>query len=247
MDHNELIDVIEREAGLLAAAVRHHPDGVPPFYPEWTAVGVATHTGRIFHRTAAIVARLAQEPREPATPPSGDADSVVAWFEEGAASMVAELRAADPDAAVWGVRPDFTVGRWIVRMAIEAVVHRWDAESAGGRAHAVDAAVAAVGIDEFATMWAPRIAYEGDLLDGKVVALVDDDADYRIAVNMAAGGCTMIRGGGSAADAVVAGSTGSLFLWLFGRPPTTELTVTGDMEVVSVLAAAVASLPHAAR
>jgi uncharacterized protein (TIGR03083 family) len=247
MDHNELIDVIEEESARLAEAARHRPDAVPAFYPDWTSTDLVAHTGRMFHRTAAVVGRLAQEPPEPATPPSGNADSVVAWFEEGATSMVAELRAADPDAAVWGVRPDFTVGRWTVRMAIEAGVHRWDAESAGGRAHALDAAVAKVGIDEFATMWAPRIAYEGNLLDGKVVGLVDYDADYRIAVNLAAGGCTMIRGGGSAADATIAGSTGSLFLWLNGRVSTAELAVTGDVAAVEGLATAARGLPKAAR
>ena len=57
----------------------------------------------------------------------------------------------------------------------------------------------------------------------------------------------MMRGGASATDATIAGSTGSLFLWLNGRVSTAELAVTGDVAAVEGLATAARGLPKAAR
>jgi uncharacterized protein (TIGR03083 family) len=247
MDGNKLIDVIEAEASRLAHTVRARPEAVPSHYPEWTAVDVAAHTGRLFHRTADVVSRLAQEAPEPVAPPSEEPAEVVAWFEDAARTMTAELRAADPEAEVWGVRPGYTVGRWTVRMTMEAVVHRWDVESGGATPSPIDPAVAALGIDEFATVWAPRMTYDGDDLAGMVVDMMGGEAEHAWTVHLAGGGCSMMRGGGSAADATITGSTGSLFLWLNGRVPTAELAVTGDVAAVEGLATAARGLPRAAR
>jgi uncharacterized protein (TIGR03083 family) len=67
---------------------------------------------------------------------------LLGWFHAGAADLQERFRAADPGEPVWTWSADHTVGFWQRMQAIEAAVHRWDAENAVGAAQLLDAALA---------------------------------------------------------------------------------------------------------
>jgi hypothetical protein len=67
------------------------------------------------------------------------------WFQAGAAELRELFRAADPGERVWTWSADRSVGFWQRMQAIEAAVHRWDAQNAVSAAQPVDAALAVGG------------------------------------------------------------------------------------------------------
>ena len=78
--------------------------------------------------------------------------------------------AADPDTRAWGFWPESTLGLWERRRVIETGVHRWDAEQAFGDPGALTDLVALSGLNEFETMWLPRLG-ELPVLEVKAVDL----------------------------------------------------------------------------
>ncbi|MGQ7296001.1 maleylpyruvate isomerase N-terminal domain-containing protein [Quadrisphaera sp. KR29] len=162
-------DLVEREAGRLAAALR--PEGlavVVPGCPGWTLADLARHTGGV-HRWARAALGTAPDGSpggEPSGPP--DDDAVPAWFAVGAGELVAALASLSPAAPCWtfaAAEAPATAAFWARRQAHETALHRWDAESAlaaAGLAAAPDPAtwlgedVAADGVAEVADVMLPR-------------------------------------------------------------------------------------------
>src|SRR5215472_1654912 len=58
--------------------------------------------------------------------------SLVGWFEAGAAALEAQFRATPAGEPVWTWAASQTAGFWQRMQAIEAAIHRWDAENATG-------------------------------------------------------------------------------------------------------------------
>jgi len=133
-----------------------------PTCPGWTLAKLVKHLGIVHRRTEYIVRNRATGPVDQrsidAGLPPAEAE-YPAWLAAGAAPMVAALRAAGPDAAVWAWGPDQHARFWARRMLHETTVHRADAEFALGREPVIDADVAADGIDEVLGMMlaVPRI------------------------------------------------------------------------------------------
>ena len=115
----------------------------------WTVHDVVGHVGRVYRSVGEILRDRLQEPPPrhlPAAPPGA---AVVDFYEEAHAELVELLSAAGPDERVWTWSGDHRVGFYTRRMANETAVHRWDAESAHGRAAPVDAGLAVDAIDEY--------------------------------------------------------------------------------------------------
>jgi len=81
--------------------------------------------------------------------------ALLGWFHAGAADLQERFRAADRGEQVWTWSADHTVGFWQRMQAIEAAVHRWDAENAVGAARPLDAALAADAIGQTFEVMAP--------------------------------------------------------------------------------------------
>jgi len=93
----------------------------------------------------------------PGEVPGGAArPALVDWFAAGAADLRAQFQAAGPDEAVWTWSADHTVGFWQRMQAIEAAVHRWDAQGAVGAAEPVDAALAADAVGQTFEIMVPK-------------------------------------------------------------------------------------------
>ena len=80
---------------------------------------------------------------------------LLGWFHDGSADLHARFRATAPEEQVWTWSADHSVGFWQRMQAIEAAVHRWDAENAVGAVRPLDAALAADAIGQTFEVMAP--------------------------------------------------------------------------------------------
>jgi uncharacterized protein (TIGR03083 family) len=149
MNHLEYCDLLEPEIERFAQVLEiTNPDLPIPSCPGWSATELAAHMGEV-HRWSEHLVRVVAPGRIGAGemgldqgPPTPE------WIRQGGTALLATLRAADPDAAMWAWGGDQHARFWSWRELHETIVHRIDLEIAGGRVPNADAAVAADGIDE---------------------------------------------------------------------------------------------------
>jgi hypothetical protein len=133
----------------------------------------------------------------------------------------------------WAAHTPQVAAFWPRRMALETAVHRWDAESAHREATGFDVDIAVDGIDEMLTVMGPSEP-EPDIPPGTVlVRTTDVEASWGL--RLAPGSFDVLPVAPDDADAVVEGNATSLLLALWGRIPASELTTSGDEELVAYL------------
>jgi len=182
---------------------RRDPQRPVPQYPGWVMVDLAEHLGSIHARTVVICRDLpADRPSAPRAPKDTD---VLDWYEDNLEEMLSALGATGPNTRVWGFWPEPTLGLWERRMVIETGVHRWDAEQAFGDPGVLTDLVALSGLNEFETMWLPRLG-ELPVLEVRSVDL----------------GRTWMFASGSPLR-TVDGTASDLYLRLMSRPSRVEL------------------------
>ena len=121
-----------------------------PSCPEWKLRDLAHHLGS-HHRW--VAGNLDQPPDGKAfkrreEPPADEA--IPDWLEAGAEMLATKLAATDPAKPCWTWVPfDDSVGFWARRTTHETAMHRWDAQNAGSAVDAIDAELAADGVDEY--------------------------------------------------------------------------------------------------
>ena len=156
-----------------------------------------------------------------------------------------ELEALDPDFPAWNWAPQpKRASFWHRRMAHEISMHRWDAESAAGRATPIETKLAADGVNEILDTWLPAgRRKEPTALQG-VVHLTATDLAYDWFLRLRATGVALLDTGtildtdDHHARAEASGTTSDLQLVLMGRRPIDVLTVRGDRRLVAALHAA---------
>ena len=160
------------------AAVGVQPAPAVPSCPGWRVTDLVLHLGTVHRLLARVIGDRLQEPPPtgdlawlevpgecagwlpPAGAPAGAAlpGALVDWFAAGAATLRALFLAVGPDEAVWSWSADHTVGFWQRMQAIEAAVHRWDAQAAAGSAGPVDAALAVDAVSQTFEVMVPGAA-----------------------------------------------------------------------------------------
>jgi uncharacterized protein (TIGR03083 family) len=150
--HHLASDVATMGDVLLAsptAAVRHCPG--------WTVTDLIRHHGAV-HRWAAQIVETGEPAGE--REERGGPDDVAAlseWYAEGAARLLEVLERIDPQRPCWTFgRPPGIAGFWTRRQAMEAAIHRWDAQDAVDAAAGFPAEIAATGITEVVDGLFPR-------------------------------------------------------------------------------------------
>ncbi|MEX2658551.1 MAG: maleylpyruvate isomerase family mycothiol-dependent enzyme [Acidimicrobiales bacterium] len=218
-----------RAAGLQAAV---------PACPGWSIADLLQHTALVYRRMTFVVTTGARER------PSGDAwrraapdpDEVPAWFDEELDAVVSALSATDPTTPMWTWwQPEQRARFWFRRMAHETVVHRADAEAARGALTPVRTELARDGVDEALDLFlAPN--FPPGSLDGPpaTVHLHATDGAGEWLVGLGPDGVTVERGHAKG-DAAVRGTASELLLWLWGRAPTGDLELFGDVAQVARL------------
>jgi uncharacterized protein (TIGR03083 family) len=152
VDH---LAVIESEAARIVAAYAANPGGKVPWSDRWSVNTVARHVAGSHHVVAQII-----EDRPTADfgrfdslalPAKGD-PGFPGWFAAGTEALMTQCRVAPDAEACWTPHPvlGHTVGFWKRHMAVETVIHRWDAEAGAGIAGpAMDPEMAAEAVDEY--------------------------------------------------------------------------------------------------
>jgi len=131
------------------------PAALVPACPGWDNTKLMVHAGRVWHSVALHVERLATEMVPRSEVPVAEEGQEIDYARGAFEHVVGVLEAADPAAAVWAWAGDGTVGFYLRRMHQETLVHRIDAEQAGGLDVVVDPDSAADGVDELLRVLLP--------------------------------------------------------------------------------------------
>jgi uncharacterized protein (TIGR03083 family) len=228
------LDAIAAESAAFLSAVTGNLEAQVPSCPEWNVGDLVAHLGRVQRFHARHVVRGVTDDPDRETPidlPDSD-DDLPAWFEQSTQVLLGALRQVGTETPAWSFGQPKTSAFWHRRMALEAAVHRWDAESARGDAHGFDLALAEDGIDEVLTVHTPSdLEDEPTDVRGVVqVRLTDSDRTWTVE-NL---GNDLVATE-KTPDAVLDGTASGVFLALWGRVPLSSLTTEGDESQVAAL------------
>ena len=158
------------------------------------------------------------------TPPK-DSPEFVDWFRSGTASLLEQLSSAPADDECWSwFQPGRRVGWWARRMALEAVVHRSDADAAQGKELSVASDVAADGIDEYLDVFvaASRAAHGAPA--GPTMSFECTDRSERWWLDLSGPGERTVSRESRDASVRICGPADQLLLIIWGRVPASDAT-----------------------
>jgi uncharacterized protein (TIGR03083 family) len=241
-------------AAMVATVQQADPAAAVPACPGWDVTALVDHLGCV-HRWAEHCARTGTQP-EPY--PSRDLSMPLArWYAESAEQLVTGLAALAPDHPAWSFSREpghQRAGFWRRRQVHETAVHHVDALQATGRfptrglvtkVPALEVSQAADGVGELLEVMVPRTLVRRrheppeDVVPAVVpVALVCTDAGAAWTLRLTSGRAMTDSGVAGDAVAVVSGPAAHLYLALWHRADTAELTVEGDEHAGRALLAA---------
>ena len=249
----------QREAAALEAAARQAAGGetapAVPSCPGWVVTDLILHLGMVHRWVGRVISERMQEPPPWGGDPSwlGLAEEwngwlppgrapgespvpagLLDWFGAGAADLEEQFRAAEPGEPVWTWSPDHSVGFWQRMQAIEAAVHRWDAENAVGTARPLDADLAADAVGQTFEFMAPmrRAVAKAPPGQGERFLLRRTDGPQTWAVQFD-GDTVMLGATGDQHDIHISGTASDLALFLWQRKVAGRLEVEGDASLLS--------------
>jgi uncharacterized protein (TIGR03083 family) len=137
-------------------------------------------------------------------------------------------------ASRWTWSADHSVGFWQRMQAIEAAVHRWDAENAVRAAQPLDAALAADAIGQTFEVMAPmrRSVGKAPPGHGERFLFQRTDGPGRWVVQFD-GDAVLLGTPDGIYDIQISGTASDLALFLWQRPVTGKLDVQGDASLLS--------------
>ena len=149
--------------------------------PGWNVGDLVFHVGKVQRWFHYMLETNGADPKGSprAAKPETDAN-MVEWFHEGAEAIGNYLADVSDTEPVWS----FTggdAGRWAKRrQAQELLVHRFDAELAGGVVSAADATMCADGVDELLTIFVPRLKEKAQLTGTIHFHCTDTDGEWML-------------------------------------------------------------------
>jgi uncharacterized protein (TIGR03083 family) len=226
---DEFLVHLRRELAAFEAEVAGDLTADVPACPGWNVETLVSHVGQV-HRFALL--QLDAGPGADLNLDRGPApttvDTLLPWYREGAERLVTTLEATDPDEhrPNWAGAP--TAHWYFRRMAQEMGVHRWDIQSAHGRAQPVDALLAADGVDEMGELFIGRVD-PSSLGGDRTIHLhaTDDGLEGEWVFTLGDDEITFVHAH-EKGDVAARGSASDLLLMLWNRVPPTELETFGD-------------------
>jgi uncharacterized protein (TIGR03083 family) len=240
MDRTAYLSSLAADTDLLLDAASGALDRPVPTCPGWTCERLVGHMGRVHRWTAGWVANGVAPDVD--RPPAGDA--IIEWARAGVAELVAALGAADLDTQVdtWAGRQPAIF--WPRRMAVEAAVHRFDAQAAIDRTTPIGTALALDAIDEMFEVVLPWRGSTDLGRAGQTIHLHATDPD----LEQGGGGEWLVTLGESGSevehahakgDVAVRGTASDLLLLLWNRIDSDRVQVFGDASLLERWRAAV--------
>jgi len=152
-----------------------------PTCPEWNIGDLVFHLGRVQRWFLGMLSTNGADPKSlPKTVRPSDDGDLAAWFTSGAVEIESYLHSLSDDQPAW----TFTggdVGKWPKRrQAQEVLVHRFDAELAGGKVSLANIELCADGIDELLTVFLPRLGDKAVLSQSVHLHCTDTDGEWML-------------------------------------------------------------------
>jgi uncharacterized protein (TIGR03083 family) len=246
MDTPGYLQSIERDCAVILAAGTSLPlDTGVPSCPGWTVRDLIVHTGQV-HRNKTETVRDGWVHEGPPRPPGPEGDPVE-WFAEGATEMLGVLRSADLSQPTWTwCAHDHTAAWWVRRMAHETAIHGADAVLASGGVPVLDPDLAIDGVDEILDEMMVGGPEWGTVTPtDRVIALECGDRRWLLRSATFVGTSprtgthydmpALVHEREAEPDATVRTDPSTLDLWLWGRAPLPEGSVSGDRSLVDEL------------
>lgn len=235
LDYEAHLVAFSRESELLALASADALVEPVPTCPDWSVRDLVEHLGSVFvFWRAQLESGDPDGRRELGEHGSPAGSDLVGWYSEAAHDLLVELTEHDATDPCWNWSGANPTARWVARrMALEAAVHRFDAELAAGSDSTVPTDLAVDGIDErIAVHLAADLPEETGATLGGVICLACSDSAAAWTVEIA-GGRLRWRKGRGPADAVLVGTASDLFLFTWNRVRIDALELTGSVDVAS--------------
>jgi uncharacterized protein (TIGR03083 family) len=225
-----------------------------PSCPGWVLTDLVLHLGVVHRSVARLIGERMRQPSEGGDRswlalaaewkgwlPPGRAPqrspvpaALLGWFHDGAADLQERFRAADPGERVWTWSADHSVGFWQRMQAIEAAVHRWDAENTVGAAQPLDAALAADAIGQTFEVMAPMRRAVAKAPPGQgerfLFQRTDGPGTWMVQFD---GDAVLLGAPDGQCDIQLSGTASDLVLFLWQRAVTGKLDVQGDTSLLS--------------
>lgn len=222
MEPQCLLEQISHDADrMLAAAERAGWDARVPGL-EWDVRTVVTHTGAV-HRWSADIVRRALPSNETggssAFWPDGlPDDELPAWIQDGVQALTTLLADTADDLACFTFLPGVPARRfWIHRQAHETAVHRVDVElAAGGPVTAFSPQFAQDGLGEVVGGFATEPGFATSR-PGRLLLACSDGPSWLVTFGSERTQTTSGVPADTEADAVISGSSDSLYRWAWNR------------------------------
>jgi uncharacterized protein (TIGR03083 family) len=238
MQTQQYLDQLTQNSDRLAEAAAAAGTGAPvPACSGWTVTDLLQHLVRGDAWARTIVEQGKAGSTERVLPGEIDeslqGDALVDAFGAGARSLVDALASVTPETPVWTFSStNRTASFWQRRRSQETAIHRYDAELAAGTPSPLDAALAVDGIDEFLTVFLPRLSDNfGEVGDATVhLHCTDAEGEWLVANRDGAVTVTQEHAKG---DVAARGTASDLLLFLWGRAPADALEVFGDADLLA--------------
>ncbi len=250
----QYIEAIHSNAAMFSTAAQKNLRAPVPSCPGWFVATLVAHLAEVQHFWALQVRRRAQEPIslpeatfeecpgllswfdgvDAGTP---DLDAIPAtlldWFESGARELVEAFQAVQPDEPIWHWSGDNRAITHMRNQAIEAAVHRWDAENAQGETSPIQETVALDGIDQHFQVQIPAARKGGEALKGSGESYhfhrMDGPGEWLVRFEEDQ---VIMSHAHAKADIAIRGPLELIFLWLWRRVPSDGLEVLGDRSLL---------------
>jgi uncharacterized protein (TIGR03083 family) len=210
-------------------------DAAVPSCPGWTIAELTQHVGNVQRTWTQHVTNRSTEPPDFSLlgAPAPPGDERFEWVRDGGHAL-ADALAATPEATpVWVFAGSGTVRFWARRQAHEITVHRCDAELAAGRLGAIDADVAADGVDEYFELLPLMPAAQAAKGAGETIHFHCTDREVEWLAVLTENGIVM-RPEHAKGDVALRGPANAVLLAVWNRigPDNPELEVFGDVRVL---------------
>jgi uncharacterized protein (TIGR03083 family) len=250
LSKDQYINAIRENSALLLDVARRDLKAPVPTCPGWFTATLVAHIGEVQRFWAFIVRTRAQEPVDmpdsefDACPgllawyratEEGPADlnsipaGLVEWAAESTTQLLAAFEPVEPGEQIWHWSGDNRALTNMRNQAMEATVHRYDAQNAQGAASAIDPDIALDGIAQHFDVQIPAIRHWNEYARGQGETYhfhrTDGPGEWLVTFN---GEDVAVRAEHAKGDIALRGSAEDLFLWLWGRISADRLDVHGN-------------------
>jgi uncharacterized protein (TIGR03083 family) len=229
--------IISDESSRIVSAYELDRRAAVPWSDRWTVATVARHVAGTHHVVADVIRGRPDADfglfGDLQTPPK-DSPEFVDWFRSGTTSLLAQLSSVPADDECWSwFEPGRRVGWWARRMALEAVIHRTDADAAQGKRISVASDFAADGIDEYLDVFVAASRAAQDAPAGPTMSFECSDRSDRWWLDLSVRGERVVSRGPRDASVRICGTAEQLLLMVWGRVPASDaagVETSGDVE-----------------